>query len=466
MWSSVERFSVQGLQFVMGLILARLLLPSDYGLIGMLAIFLAISQTFIDSGFGTALIQKKDRTETDFSTVFYFNISIAVLFYFVLFFSAPWIAKFYNAPLLTDLTKVIAFNIVISSFSIVQRARLTIQLDFKTQSKASLLSVFLGGLVGITMAYKGFGVWALVVQSLSRNFLNTLLLWFFAKWMPKIIFSKNSFKGLFSFGSKLLIAGLINTIFRNIYLIVIGKVYSASELGFYTRAKQFQRLPSENISGIINRVSFPVLSSVQNDNEKLLLIIKKLLRLAVFIVHPLMMGMIVLAEPMIRFILTEKWILAVPYLQLISVIGLFNPISVINLSILNVKGRSDLFLKLEIIKKALVVLNILITFPYGVKYMIIGQIAVSSINFLINTYYTGKLINYYTWTQIKDIFPIFAISLITVAGVYFITSIFDQDYLKLFIGLVSGVLLFFSLAHFGKFDEMYEMKQLFKGSIK
>ncbi len=457
---------MQGLQFVMGLILARLLLPADYGLIGMLAIFLAISQTFIDSGFSTALIQKKDRTETDFSTVFYFNISIAILFYFVLFFSAPWIAKFYNAPLLSDLTKVIAFNIVIGSFSIVQRAKLTIQLDFKTQSKASLLSVFLGGLLGITMAYKGFGVWALVAQSLSRNFLNTLFLWFFAKWSPKLIFSTNSFKGVFSFGSKLLAAGLINTIFRNIYLIVIGKLYSASELGFYTRAKQFQQLPSQNISGIISRVSFPVMSSVQNDNDKLKLMTKKFIRLAVFIVFPLMMGMIVLAEPMIRFILTEKWLPAVPFLQLLAIIGIFNPISVINLNILNVKGRSDLFLKLEIIKKTLVVLNILITFPYGVKIMIIGQIAASSINFLINTYYTGKLINYHTWAQIKDIFPILITSLFMMAGVFFIINLVDQDYLKLIIGLFIGSLIFFGLAYLGKFDEIKEMKQLFRGSMK
>ena len=301
-----------------------------------------------------------------------------------------------------------------------------------------------------------------IQKLLKYNF----LLWFFSKWIPKLLFSKESFKGLFSFGSKLLAAGLINTIFRNIYLIVIGKLYSASELGFYTRAKQFQQLPSQNISGIISRVSFPVLSSVQNDTEKLKLMTKKFIRLAVFIVFPLMMGMIVLSEPMIRFILTDKWMPAVPFLQLLCVIGIFNPISVTNLNILNVKGRSDFFLKLEIVKKTLVVLNILITFPYGVKIMIIGQIAASSINFLINTYYTGKLINYNTWAQIKDIFPVFAISSFMMVGVYFISNRFDQDILKLIIGSVSGGLLFFVFAYIGKFDEMKEIKQLFKAFIK
>ena len=306
-WSAVERFSVQGLQFIMGLVLARLLLPSDYGLVGMLAIFLAISQTLVDSGFSSALIQKKNRNETDYSTAFFFNIGVGLFFYLILFFTAPLIADFYKISELSSLTKVIGINVFITSLAIVQRAKLTIKLDFKTQAKASLASIFIGGCVGIAMAYKGYGVWALVVQSLLRNGLNTLFLWLLSKWTPKVVFSKASFKELFSFGSKLLGAGLLDTIYRNIYLIIIGKIFSARELGFYTRAKQFQQLPSENITGIIQRVTFPVLSSIQDDDEKLLKAYRTFIKLSVFVVFPLMIGLAIVAEP-----LKEEYLLTGP----------------------------------------------------------------------------------------------------------------------------------------------------------
>lgn len=462
LWSAVERFSVQGLQFLMGLVLARLLLPSDYGLVGMLAIFLAISQTFVDSGFSSALIQKKNRTETDYSTTFFFNIGIGLFFYLILFFSAPLIADFYDTPQLTSLTKVIGLNVFIISLAVVQRAKLTIKLDFKTQAKASFTSVFIGGCIGIVMAYKGYGVWALVIQSLIQNGLNTLFLWFLSKWMPKAVFSKSSFKELFSFGSKLLSAGLLDTIFLNIYLLVIGKLFSARELGFYTRAQQFQKMPSQNITGIINRVIFPVLSSIQDDDDKLIKAYSTFIRLSAFIVFPLMIGLAVVAEPLIRLILTEKWMLTVPLLQLLCIAGMLYPVHAINLNILNVKGRSDLFLKLEIIKKVFITIAILITFSFGVKVMVIGQIFTSLISFFVNTHYSSKMINYGAWKQIKDMLPIIIITLLMAIGVYMAMLIVGCDALKLLIGIVVGIIIYFVSAKIGKFNELNEIISLIK----
>ena len=288
MWSAVERFSVQGIQFILTIIIARLVLPSDYGLIAMLNIFLAIARVIVDSGFSSALIQKQDRTETDFSTVFYFNIFISIGFYLLLYISAPYIASFYREPDLSPVTRWIGLNIVISGFSVVQRAKLTINVDFKRQAKASFAAVLISGVIGILLAYKGWGVWALVVQTLSSSLLNTLLLWMFAKWVPKWEFSKESFNTLFSFGSKLLLSGLLHTIYINLYSLVIGRRYTSMDVGFYNRAYQFASFPSINIVEIINRVIFPIQCEIQDDNECLKKSFLKYLKMSCFIVFPLM----------------------------------------------------------------------------------------------------------------------------------------------------------------------------------
>ena len=268
-WSAVERFSVQGIQFVLSIVIARLVAPSEYGLIAMLGIFMAIAQTFIDSGFSNALVQKKDRTEVDFSTVFYFNIVVALLVYLILYFSAPYIALFYKEPLLDIITKWVGVNIIISAFSIVQRAKLTIQLDFKTQAKASLISVVASGVLGIFFAYYGYGVWALVTQALLNNLLDTLLLWLFAHWMPKWKFSYQSFKQLFSFGSKLLLSGLLHSVYLNLYTLVIGRKYSATDVGYYNRSYSIAQYPSVNIVMIISRAIYPLQCEMQDDDERL-----------------------------------------------------------------------------------------------------------------------------------------------------------------------------------------------------
>lgn len=459
-WSSIERFSVQGVQFIIGIVLARILMPSDYGLIGMIAIFMSISQTLIDSGFSQALIQKLDTDEKDYNTVFYFNFLMAIMVYAILFFLAEPISLFYNNPILEKITKIIGLNVIFSSLSIVQIAKLSKELKFKLQTKASLTSVIISGVVGVYLAYVGWGVWALVVQVLLKSAINTFLLFVFTRWVPQLIFSKNSFKVLFSFGSKLLFSGLLNAVFNNIYLIVIGKIYNAKELGFYTRANQFQQLPSETITVIIQRVSFPVLSSIQNQHTKLEHYYKKIIRYTAFIIFPLMIGLAVISAPLVSVVLTDKWNKAAPFLQLLCFIGMMYPIHAINLNILKVKGRSDLFLRLEIYKKILIIITIVITFSFGVKIMIIGQLVCSLVSLYLNTYYTKKLINYSFFSQLKDLFPVLLSAL--VMGIIVFSSIYyiQSNIIKLITALFLGPTFYYLIGLIFKFEEIQELHKL------
>ncbi len=432
-WSAVERFSVAGINFIFGLILARLLMPSDYGVIAMLAIFMAVAQTFIDSGFSNALIRKPDRTETDNATAFYFNIVVGIVCYIILFFSAPLIASFYDTPILVPLTRVLGLNLIFNSLCVVQQALLSVNLDFKTQAKISLLSVLISGPIGIACAYYGLGVWALVAQSVLAAFLRMFLLWLLAKWRPTERFSKSSFHSLFSYGSKLLASGLLDTIYNNLYTIIIGKKFAATDLGLYTRADHFAQFPAINITGILQRVSFPVLSTIQNEDERLAVNYRKFLRLSGFVVFPLMIGMAVVAEPLIRLILTDKWIACVPFLQVLCFALMWYPIHAINLNLLQVKGRSDLFLRLEIYKKILGVCTLCITVPLGLMAMCIGRVATSIICLALNTHYTGQLINLGYWKQMRDLLPTLLNSLVMGVLVYAV-----QHYLS---GSSSGLLL-------------------------
>jgi len=459
-WSSIERFSVQGVQFALGIVLARLLSPADFGLIGMLAIFLAISQSFIDNGFSNALIRKKSRTEIDFSTVFYFNILVGILFYFILFFSSPYIAAFYKAPILESLTKVIALTVFFNSLTIVQRAKFTINVDFKTQTKASLISVIISGMIGIWMALKGFGVWSLAVQSILATFINMVVLWIYSRWTPLKVFSISSFKEMFSYGSKLLLSGLIDITYRNLYTIVIGKKFSEVDLGYYTRADQFAQFPSSNITGIIQRVTFPVLSSIQDNDNKLQETYRKFLRLSAFIVFPLMIGLLAVADPLIRFLLTDEWSGTILLLQILCLSLMWYPIHAINLNLLQVKGRSDLFLRLEVIKKIIGVSVLVITIPLGIAAMCIGAIISSLIALFINTYYTGKLIQVGYLKQMKDLLPMLLNSFSMGLIVWIITRLVHIHILALIIGISVGSVYYFFVAHLTKSQEFQEIKSL------
>jgi O-antigen/teichoic acid export membrane protein len=461
-WSSVERFSVQGIQFVLSIIMARLLTPSDYGVIGMLAIILAISQTFIDSGFSNALIRKLDRTEVDFSTVFYFNIVIGIFCYFLLFFAAPFIARFFETPILTSVTKVIALNLLFNSLAVIPRAKLTVNVDFKNQAKASLVAVLVSGVIGLVFAYKGFGVWALVFQSVSNTGFSMILLWLVIKWKPRKSFSLQSFKEMFSYGSKLLLSGIISTLYENVSTIVIGKKFRAEDLGYYTRADQFGQFPSSNLTGIFQRVTFPILSSIQNDDERLKSVYRRYLRMSAFFIFPLMCGLAALAGPAIHLLLTEKWLGIVPLLQFLSISYMLYPVHAINLNLLQVKGRSDLFLKLEIYKKIIGVCILCVTIPLGIKVMCIGRIVSSFFSLILNTHYTGKIISFSFYKQIKELFPLFFSSASMGLIVFYISSLFANDYIKIVLGILVGVVWYVLINLVLKTEELHLIFSYFR----
>jgi O-antigen/teichoic acid export membrane protein len=441
-WSAIERFSVQGITFIIQLVLARLLAPAEYGIIAMLAIFIQISQILIDGGFANALIQKKNCTEEDFSTVFFFNILIAVLAYGLLFLLAPLIANFYKIAQLDLVLKVLAIVLIINSLSIVQRTQLVKNVDFRSQAFVSFTSSLLSGVLGIILAYQGFGVWALVWQQLSNSFFILVFYSLIVRWRPVFTFSKRSFNELFSFGSKLLVSSLINTAYRNLYSIVIGKKYSSEELGLYSRAEQFALFPSYNIGNIISRVMFPVFSKIQDDNEQLKTIYRKTIQYSSFLIFPLMFGLISISQPFILFFLTEKWSGVIVLLQILCLDWMFDHISAINLNLLYVKGRSDLALKLEIIKKTYAIIILFCTLPFGLIWMCIGRVFYSVTAIFINAHYTNRLIGLSVWQQLKDIIPYVLASAIMAIIVNYLIFFIPALIYKLIVGVLFGGIIY------------------------
>ena len=462
-WSSLERFSVQGVHFLVMILMARILTPADYGIVGMLAIFIAISQSLVDSGFSQALIRKQDRSEIDNSTVFYFNIAVGIVMYLILFFSAPLIADFYNEPLLVPITRAIGLSVVFNSLAVVQRALLTVRLDFKTQAKASLIGAVISGAIGIGMAYTGFGVWAIVWQQLSNLAIITTLLWILSHWQPIWAYSWKSFRELFNFGSKLLASGLLDTIYKNLYLIVIGKFFKASDLGYYTRAHQFTDFASSNITGIFQRVTYPVLSTIQDNDMRLADVYRRLLRTSAFIIFPLMMGLAAVAKPMVLSFLTKEWLFSAVLMQILCFSQMWYPVHAINLNLLQVKGRSDLYLKLEIIKKIIITVTLCITLPFGLIPMCWGMLANSIIALVINTHYTGKLINLGFFSQMKDLFPTLLLSLATGAIVYLtVSTIHLNSWITLGIGIIEGISIYILAAKLLQFKEFSELLSIIR----
>jgi O-antigen/teichoic acid export membrane protein len=411
LWSFSDSVAGQGIQFVVGLILARILSPAEFGLIGMITVFLAVSQSFIDSGFGQALIRKPKAGQSDFSTVFWFNIFAGVLFFLLFFLLAPAIARFYDEPQLQPLTRVLSIILIINSFGLVQRAILTRKIDFRLQTKITIISAVISGIVAVYMALSGYGVWSLVWKSLLGYLIQTILFWMLSGWHPEMTFSKESFRDLFGFGSKLLLSGLIDTAYRNIYPLIIGKFFTAQELGFYSRAEQFTKLPSQNISQIVQRVSYPALSMVQDNTSKLKSGYRQVISSTMYISFLAMLGLAAVAKPMVILLIGEKWLPSVPYLQLLCLGGMLYPLHAINLNMLKVKGRSDLFLRLEIIKKLLAIPVILAGIFVSINAMLTGMVIHSFAAYFINSYYSGKLVDYPFREQIGDIYASFFIAL-------------------------------------------------------
>lgn len=447
-WSVIERFSVQLVQFVITIIMARLLMPSDYGIIGMLAILMSISQVFIDGGFSSALIQKKDVSTQDLSTVFFINVSISILIYLILYGLAPFISDFYDLPILTSVIRIYCLTLIVNGFAGVSKTILTIRIDFKTQSIISLSSSIGAGIFGIYLAYKGFGVWALIYQSILMAIVNVILSFVLVKWFPKLTFSIDSFRKLFSFGSKLLGAQIIGAVYQNLYNVIIGKKFSSTDLGYYSRAEGFNNLGSYNISTILNRVSFPLLSQLQSDNARLISVYTKYISLAGFIMFPISMYLCGASKPIILLLLSNKWAGSIPILQILSISTLWQGITTINLNLLYVKGRSDLVLKLEIIKKVIAFFILFISILFNNLYaMCWGLVVYSLIGFYLNTIYTKKILDYGFIKQIKSLLPYLIPSLVFLISGLLCSEYVTIPYLSIIISLSLAIILYLSICN-------------------
>lgn len=465
LWNAVEKIIVKGSAFVVGIVLARILSPSDYGLISMLSVFILISNLFIESGFAKALIQNKKCEDIDYSTAFVTNILISLLIYILLYVAAPYISLFYNEPILIPLTRILSLNFILGAFNIVHRAKLMASMDFKSLAIINFWGTFLGGIIGILLAYMDYGVWALVFQNISSTIIMVFLFPLFSKWKISFAFKKKCFDRLFKFGSKLLITGVIATIVNNITTIFIGRYYKSNALGYYTRATQYSELPAWTINDVLNTVTFPVLSGLQDDKEKLVAIYKKSLFFTVLLTFPFMTLFALLAKPIVIIVLTEKWLPCVPLLQVLCLARMFTPLSAINLNILNAVGRSDLYMKIDFSKTPIVLTILFITIPLGINAIVWGNLIATIIAFFINGYLPGKLFGYGAIQEIKDWKYIFLSIVIMTVCVYLTQILFSNIYLQLFIGLIIGIVTYLASCIIFKQYEIKEIANILRNKL-
>lgn len=411
-WSAADALLGQGVTFIVGLVLARLLSPDEYGLIGICLIFTTVLNGIVDSGFSNALIRKKEVTDEDYNTMFTTNMAISIVLYVLLFISAPLVSDFFHRIELTALVRVTGLILFLNALSITQVTILTKNIDFKTKTKASLVSAIISGVIGIAMAFMGYGVWSLVAQQLSKQLLYTLCLWVLNKWWPKFTFYNDSFKYMWGFGWKLLASGILNNVWNQLYQVVIGRCYTSSTLGHYTRANECASIFSSNLTTIIQRVTFPVLSELQDDKKKLLVSYRKLIKVSIFVTVICMFALGAMAEPMIYSLIGPQWHQAATFLPFICITMSLYPLHAINLNMLQVQGRSDLFLYLEIVKKIITLIPIFIGAFVGVYWMLCASIFTGFIAFLLNSWFTGKFLNYSSWQQLKDVLPSYLIALL------------------------------------------------------
>lgn len=442
-WSTASNIANQGIRFVFGIILARRLGPEAYGVIGILTVFITIVSVFIDCGFSQALIRKPDRTQTDFSTEFFFNIGVGLFGYLVLFVSAPFIADFYEMPILTPVLRVLGLGVIINSLCVVQSAQFAIRLDFKTPAILAVSTQLFSGAVGIALAYNDWGVWALVFQQVSGGLLNAILLWLLAGWRPTMDWSKASFHYLWGYGSKILGASLIQQTYDNIYPLVIGKYFTTSKLGLYSRAQGFATLPSGNLSGILGNVTFPILSKMVGDTERLVATYRRMIKSTAFIVFPLMIGMAASASPMVRMLLNEQWYGCIPYLQLLCLALIWQPLSALQLNVLKIIGRTDVVLKLEFYKRSFGLLTIFASIPFGVIGICVGFIIFYVYSFSMNTFFISRTLQLSFRHQMKDLFPIMLNAVMMGALVWAITLIPLNDIVSFALCVVVGAVSYY-----------------------
>lgn len=455
MWKLLERSGTQGIQFIVQIVLARILLPNDYGIIALIAIFITVANVFVQSGFNTALIQKKDATEEDFSSVFYLSLFIAIILYALIFFASPYIAYFYKTPELISVLRVLSITLIFGAFNSIQNAIISRRMEFKKLFASSIGAIILSGITGIVLAYIGLGVWALVAQQLVNQLSVTAILWFTVKWRPKLIFSFSKINKLFSYGWKLLLSALIDTLYMNLRSLIVGKIYSPSMLGYYNRGDQFPQLIVSNINGSIQSVMLPTLSSEQDNKQKVKELVRRSIVTSSFLLFPMMIGLAVVGESLIKIILTDKWLPCVPFMQIFCLSYALWPIHTANLQAINALGRSDIFLKLEIIKKLMGIIILIISMFLGVYAIAVGTLISGIISTFINAHPNLKLLNYSYTEQIKDIMPSFIISIIMGIIIYPIKFMNNSVIIILIIQIIIGIVIYFGLAKLFKL-ECYE----------
>jgi len=464
-WTFSQQFGVQLISFFITIILARILAPSEFGIIAMLSVFVAVGSLLVDGGLSSSLIRTGRANQKDYSTVFFFNLGGSLIIYAIIYFSAPLISNFYHQDILTPVLRVYAIVFIINAFYEIQNARLVKVMNFKTQALIQIPSVLVSGLIGLLLAINGFGVWSLVWMNLSQSFITTVLHWVFSKWRPSLIFDLESFKRHFHFGYKMTLSGLLEIIYKNIYVLIIGKSYSATQLGFYSRADSISQLPTTNISVAISSVTYPMFASISEDDTRLKMVYKKLMQQVIFWNASVLILLVVIAEPLFRFLITEKWLPAVPYFQILCLAGILYPLHAYNLNILKVKGRSDLILKLEFIKKMIAVIGILSVIPFGIYGLLYFQLFFSIGSCFINSYYSGELINYPVKEQLTDIFPAILLSVCTGLLCFFIDeSLMQFFHISDFGRLIINSLFFYSFylttSHLMQFNAIYDFKHL------
>lgn len=459
-WSAADALLGQGVTFIVGLVLARLLSPDEYGLIGICLIFTTVLNGIVDSGFSNALIRKKDVTDEDYNTMFTTNMAISIVLYVLLFISAPFVSDFFHRVELIALVRVTGLILFFNALSITQVTILTKNIDFKTKTKASLVSAIISGVIGIAMAFMGYGVWSLVAQQLSKQLLYTLCLWVLSKWWPRFTFYKDSFKYMWGFGWKLLASGILNNVWNQLYQVVIGRCYTSSTLGHYTRANEYASIFSSNLTLIVQRVSYPVLAEIQDDKERMVQGYRKVIKVTMIVTAVCMISLGAVSEPLIYTLIGTKWHEAATYLPLICISMSLYPLHAINLNILQVLGRSDIFLYLEILKKIVGIVPIVIGIFCGIYYMLLASILTGVISLYLNTWYTGKTLNYSFWKQLRDITPSYFTALVIALAVYFLKYLSLPYYIVLMLQIIVGIVACITISEIFKFNEYKELKTI------
>lgn len=459
-WSALDNAARYGMQFVIGIVLARLLSPDDYGLLGLVGIVTVVCTALVNGGFTTALIRKKDATEEDYNTAFICNLSMSLLLYTVIFLCAPLIADFFEREELTALVRVSSLGLIIGALGMVQQTRLTKRIDFKTQTKITIAATALSGIIGIGMALTDFGVWALVAQQLTSQVVTTMLLYIYNRWMPELLFSMESFHDLFGFGWKMMLSGVLDSVWKESYQMVVGKVYTPGALGQYTRAKQFSSLFSSNLTAVIQRVTYPVLSNIQDDRQRMVSAYRRIIKVTMFVTATGMFFLAAVSEPMLYCLIGPQWHEASTYLPLICLNSTLYPLHAINLNMLQVQGRSDLFLGLEVVKKLIGLIPLAACVFWGIMPMLYVNLAVGVVAYFLNSYYSGRLIGYSSWMQVKDIVPSCLVATIVAVGVYFVKYLPVSYWVILPSQMIMGAVIFIVLCQLTRNPEYIEMKTM------